>query len=449
MSRELVEMWQQRRKNRYLRTYLETITPYYNWRFPHITYMIDRLERGLERAVAGETVRMMVFEPPRHGKSSLITERFPAYCLHKRPYWKVMVGAFNETKAIDFTRKIRNNARMSGVRISDERSAAMEWETVHGGGAKAAGVQTGAPGYGANVLVLDDPVRNRADANSKVISNKIYDEFSDSFMSRLHKINMVIIVLTRWSELDLAGRILADDPDGWEVINLPALAREDDLLGRKYDEPLCPDLIPLKHLLYFRDKRPRTFESLYQGNPSLATGNIFLREYFQYFLNQPSDVSRKVLSIDTAFKEKESNDPSALGVWYDSPTAGYLNDVIVERLSYPKLKRLVLDVAAREDPDLILIEDKASGQSLIQDLQNETRLPIVPVQVDTDKVSRAHASTGHYESGNIYHRKGALWLPDYESELLSFPNGANDDQVDMTTQYINNVMVEVPDVIIV
>jgi len=448
MSYESGLKWKSRRSKRYLRTFLETYSPEYNWRFPHGLLIQQRLEMALEQAIRGETVRLMFFMPPRHGKSSLITERFPAYCLHKRPYWKVMLAAFNETKATDFARRVRRMTKQSGIRISDERSAAGEWETVHGGGCKAAGVQTGAPGYGANLLIIDDPVRNRGDANSPVISDKIYDEFSDSFMSRLHKINMVIIVLTRWSDLDLAGKLLEDDRAGWDVINVPALALEGDILGRKVGEALCPDLIPLERLEWFRDRRPKTFESLYQGNPSLASGNIFQRDWFQWYDKRPDNVIKTVFSVDTAFKEKQENDPTCIGKWLQTETAGYLDDVLVERMGYPKLRETLISLAERDNPDLVLIEDRASGISLIQDLQNNTRLPIVPVSANVSKTARAHQSTGQYESGNIYHRR-AEWLPAFEKELLSFPNGTNDDQVDMTTHFINNAMKEVDDFIIV
>jgi len=397
----------------------------------------------------GEKVRMFFFVPPRHGKSSLITERFPAYCLHKRPYWKIIVGAFNDSKATDFTRKIRRNTRHCGIRISDEKGAANEWETVQGGGAKAAGMQTGISGWGANVLVLDDPVRNRADANSQTISDKIYDEFTDSFMTRLETPNMVIIVLTRWSELDLAGRILEDDPDGWEILNFPAIATRPDMLGRKKGDALCPDLIPLERLEWFRDTRPRTFESLYQGNPSIATGNIYFRDWFKYWDDLPDDVFRTVLSCDTAVKENQENDFSVVGTWKQGESASYLYDVHKERMNYPKLRDCLLSISDREIPDLVLIEDKSSGSSLIQDLQNSTSLPIVPVKADVSKTARAHAATGHFEAGNIYFKRGASWLPELEKELLSFPNAKHDDQVDMVNHYINNAMRPIDDFIIV
>ena len=448
-SAELAYKWIQRRKNRYFRSFLKTHTPYYTWDFEHLLFIQERLELAIEQAVRGETVRLMFFMPPRHGKSSLITERFPAYCLHKRPYWKIIIGAHNETKAVDFTRKLRRITQASDIRLSDDKQAAGEWETVYGGGAKAAGMQTGIIGWGANLLIADDPVRNRADANSKGISDMIYDEFIDSFMTRLENINLVIIVLTRWSELDLAGRLLADDKAGWEVYNVPAIASENDILGRKEGEALCPDLIPLKHLEYFRDKRPRTFESLYQGNPGLAGGNIFFSDWFKYHTKLPDDILRTVFSVDTAFKEKTTSDYSCIGTWRQGATMSYLDDVITERMIYPKLKQRLVDHAERESPDLILIEDKVSGTSLIQDLQNSTRLPIVPVQADTSKLARAHAATGQFESGNISFRKDALWLADYETELLGFDTVTYDDRVDMTTQYINTAMKPVDDFIIV
>jgi len=360
-----------------------------------------------------------------------------------------MIVGCNEEKATDFTRKMRKICRSAKMSLSEEKSAAGEWETIQGGGALAAGVQTGAPGRGANVLIIDDPVRNRADANSRLISDKILNEFHDSFMTRLEEPNIVIIILTRWSELDLAGRLLEDQPDKWRVIKMPALAEKNDILGRVLDEPLCPELIPLERMIDFRDNRPTTFESLYQQNPSIASGNIFKRKWFRYFDDPPNDIVRTLLSVDTAFKEKTSSDYTVIGTWKQSQTAGYLDDVDRDKMNFPRLRNRLLAIAERDQPDLILIEDKASGISLIQDLQNSTMLPIVPVKADISKTARAHQSTGQYESGNIYHRRNAPWLNDYERELLAFPNGTHDDQVDMTTQFINNALKPVEEFIIV
>jgi len=449
MSLEAAENWHALRGRRYFYQFLRAHSPELNWDFKHLQYIQNELELALERAIAGKNQRIMIFCPPRHGKSEMCTIRFPAYCLHKRPYWKVIVGANNDKKATDFTRKMRTICKLAKMNLSEEKGAAGEWETLQGGGAISAGMQTGVPGRGANILILDDPVRNRSEANSKLISDKILDEFHDSFMTRLHQPNIVIIILTRWSELDLAGRLLEDEKENWKVISMPALAEKNDILGRGLDEPLCPELIPLEHMLHFKNNRPTTFESLYQQNPSIASGNIFKREWFNYFDDKPEETTRTILSVDTAFKEKTSSDYSVIGSWFDTPTGGYLNDVVREKMIYPKLKSWLISIAERDNPDLIMIEDKASGQSLIQDLQNSTMLPIVPCQADISKTSRAHATTGQFESGNIFFKANASWLPEFEHELLAFPNGAYDDQVDMVTQYINSIMKPVNDFIIV
>lgn len=440
--------WIDLRNKRYFRSFLEKYTPEYHWRYEHLLLLQERLELALEQACAGIPVKLIVMMPPRHGKSSIITERFPAYCLHKRPYWKVIIGAHNEGKAEDFTRRNRNLLVRAGIRLGEKKSAG-EWETVHGGGMKAAGMQTGIAGYGCNVLIIDDPVRNRQDANSQVVSDRILNELNDSFLPRREKFNLTIMIATHWSELDLMGRVIADDPDGWEVITIPALALENDILGRKVGDALCPDLIPLHLIEEFRDKRPKTFESLYQQNPSAADGNIFLREWFQYHDKRPDDVLRTILSCDTAFKEKTHNDYSVIETWHETKNAGYLDDVYREKMNYPKLRQRLLDIAGRTEPNLVLVEDAASGQALISDLLDSTRLPIVGVKCDVSKTARAHAATGQYESKNIFHRSGTEWLTPFEAEMLAFDNGTYDDQVDATTHYINNIMKEVEDFIIV
>lgn len=413
--------------------------PNHNWDYKHITYIIDKLDDALERCLKGELVRMMFFLPPRHGKSSTITERFPSYVLTKFAWMKIIIGAYNETFAYRFSRKNRQLALQAGVKLKEDSQSMSMWETEKDGSVRCAGIRSGVTGLGANIIIIDDPVKNRQEANSQVISNRIYEEFRDSFMTRLEKYNMVILILTRWSELDLAGRILADtNADDWEIISFPHKCElPSDELGRVEGQTLCPELVPDDLVANLEKTSPSTYASLYQQRPSAKEGDLFKREWFKYYRALPAGHCQIIQSIDSAFKKGAENDFSVIGTWFKYATGFYLVDVFRGKLSYPELKAKAFALYTKYNASLILIEDKASGQSLIQDLRATTTMPIRAIQVSTDKVSRAHSATPQFEAGNIYLPEDATWAHDYIEELCMFPNGAHDDQVDMTTQFIN------------
>ena len=180
----------------------------------------------------------------------------------------------------------------------------------------------------------------------------------------------------------------------------------------------------------------RAFESLYQGNPTIAEGQIIKREWWQYFRQLPS-FQRKLHSWDTAFKDKTQNDYSVCTVWGEAQNGYYLLDVWRGRVEFPELKRVAVALYERDIPDVVIVEDKASGQSLIQELQRNTRIPVLPVKVDINKVARANSATPMIEAGRVFLPESAPWLFDYIEELSAFPNAAHDDQVDSTTQALS------------
>jgi len=399
--------------------------------------------------------RLIFTLPPRHGKSSTITERFPAYVLDLLPWYQWIVGAYNEKFAYRFSRRNRDLIKQCGIELRSDSATLGLWETLGGGSLRAAGILSGVTGLGANGIILDDPVKNFTEANSLTHSDRVFDEFAYSFMPRLEEYNMVIITLTRWSEKDIVGRIQDSEwAEDFKVINLPWIVEDEeamliDPIGREVGQTLCPELKRDKLAEKIKKLRPEAWESLFQGRPGSPKGAIFKRDMLQYFDTDPLDVLEIVQSIDTGFKDKEKNDPSVITTWLKTKTGHYLVDVFRERLIYPDLKEAIEAQAAKWKPNLILIEDKASGISIIQDLKKYTRLPIVPVKVDKSKPERAHAASGQFRAGNIYIKSGQPWTEDYVKEMLACPTGRFWDQIDSTTQYINSLPSEFGDFIIV
>ena len=417
--------------------WLNVVTPHWTWDWPHQLYLYPYLEKYL----AGEIPRLMINLPPRHGKTELVTVRLPAYVLEQDQSQRIITGSYNQSLANKFSRKTRR-VMESRIELSKERNAANEWETLQEGGLRAVGVGTGVTGTGANHIMLDDPTKSREEANSKVYQQKVYDWYTDDIMTRLEPGGQVILTQTRWGDGDLSGKIMAsEDADQWVVVNLPSLAEVNDPLGRKEGEALCPERYDEEALLKIKKTMGQNFYSLYQGTPVSHEGAIFKNSYWQYYTELPprEEWKRTIMSLDTAFKTGESNDYSACGVAVETNTGLYMVDVLREKLEFPDLKRRVIMMADTYKTDAVLIEDKASGQSLIQDLKRDTFLPVIPVKVDRDKETRAWAAVGMAESGNVYLPSNAVWLTDFVNELSRFPTGSSDDQVDMVTQLINYV----------
>jgi predicted phage terminase large subunit-like protein len=238
--------------------------------------------------------------------------------------------------------------------------------------------------------------------------------------------------MTRWHKEDLVGRLLKqskDDPtsDQWEVLHLPAI---------KDNQALWQDRYSLEDLKSIRSTvGGRAFESLYQGNPTIAEGNIIKREWWKYYRERPT-FTRIIDSWDTAFKAKAENNYSVCTVWGEAANGYYLLDVWRQKVEYPELKRAAISLHGRDKANVVLVEDKASGQSLIQELKRDTKLPVLPVKVDSDKVSRVNAVSPLIESGKVLLPESAPWLHDYIEELSSFPSAEHDDQVDSTSQFL-------------
>lgn len=405
-----------------------------------------RIAEKLEAVERGEIRRLMISAPPRHGKTMLASENFPAWYLGRNPDRYIIHASYAQELAEDFGRKIRNQMQdglhrqiFPGCVLADDSASQKRLTTTMRGAYYALGVGGPATGRGAHLLLIDDPTKGREDADSETYRRRLKDWYRAVAYTRLMPGGAVVIILTRWHHDDLAGWLLREHAsEGWEVVNLPAVAKDDDQLGRKPGEALWPDDYPLDALSKIKDQiGSREWASLYQQEPSPDEGSVFKLEWFPRYTTLPADVFRCVHSWDTADKDKEINDPTSLTAWTEAAKGYYLKDRFNARLQFPDLLRAIRSLAERDGPDAILIEDKASGQQAIQVLRRETRLPIIAVEPDSSKVIRAQGVSGMCEAGRVWLPSSAPWLVDYEMQIRSFPQGAHDDDVDSTSQALS------------
>lgn len=423
---------------------------------PHHRLLIEKLHH----LYAGELHRLMVFWPPGHAKSTYASHYGPAFFMGKYPRKNLIHCSHTMDLAERFGRKIRNTLQLEEARavfgqvIADDNRAAGRWETLQGGEYYAAGVNGAIAGRRSNLGMIDDPVKSRKEADSPTYRESTWQWYLGDFRTRLLPNAAIGIIQTRWHENDLSGRILPDDYDGrsgwvtardgekWYVLNFPAICeRTDDGTGRQIGEALWPDFYSIGILEQEKiSQGSRNWDALYQQRPRPGEGGIFKEAWCanNRWGAIPVEARTCVHSWDTAQKPDEINDPSALTVWqYGRPLPGYwLREAKAERMDYPTLRRRVISYAERDRPAAILIEDKSSGQSLIQDLRNATSLPIIPIEPIGNKIFRANETSAMVEAGLLRLPATAPWLVDYEGELFGFPLSTNDDQVDSTTQFL-------------
>jgi predicted phage terminase large subunit-like protein len=291
-------------------------------------------------------------------------------------------------------------------------------------------------GRGAHLLLFDDPLKGSDEARSDVIRRDLHDFFTHVACTRLPPDGAIVVVQTRWHEDDLAGRLSREHPGDWDNLSLAAIAERDDAF-RKTGEALWPERFPLHALEHIRAGiGGAAWASLYQQRPAAAEGAIFKRDWWRFSREQPS-CTRIVQSWDTAFKTGRDNDYSVCTTWGVSGNAYCLLWFWRGRVEFPELKKRMGWLAQEWKPAQILVEDQASGQSLIQELKYQAALPIIAVKVDRDKLARAEAVTPIIEAGKVFLPESAPWLNDYIDELAAFPTGVHDDAVDSTTQALN------------
>lgn len=422
------------------------VSPEFKWAWAHLAYIRAKLEPitvMLEQSLRGEVSEhqprhLILSVPPRHGKSEQVTVRYPAYLLERWPKLRTIVGAYNSALVQKFSRKTRRIAAQR-IELSKDANTASEWETAEGGGLRAVGAGGGVTGHGANLIIIDDPVKSREEANSETYREKIWDWFKDDIYTRLEPGGVVIIIMTRWHEDDLVGRILKSDFAGdFEVINLAAEAEYGDPLGRPVGAALCPARFNETALAKLRQILGRSYYSLYQGRPAAVEGDIININWFKRYRYRPAFV-RITQSWDTAQKAKLKNDYNVCSTWGETEAGDdYLLDVYREKMEYPKLKRAAIAQKKRWNPSAILIEDKGHGTALGQELKELPGYSVIMIEPEGDKVTRMSVESAAVEAGRVWipEENTEPWLAEFENECTNFPAVKHDDQVDSMSQYL-------------
>lgn len=396
----------------------------------------------MEQIIAGQCKRLIIEMPPRHGKSNTVSETFPSYYIGKFPDRKVIITSKDEGLAMRFGRlnliKVKEyGSRLWGIEPSKAQASKTLWGIEQRlGTVLSAPIMGGITGNGAHLMIIDDPVKNREQADSIAQREKLWSEWQDTLSTRLEKDAAVIVIMTRWHEDDLAGRLIAQG--GWEVLRLPALAEDGDMLGREPDEPLCPELGFDRQWAENKRKEvgSRTWNALYQQRPTGAEGGIFKREWFKRYDRLPDVIDEWTQSWDLTFKDSKTSDYVVGGVWARSGANHYLVGMIRERLDFVNTIKAIRRLTdSYPQATLKLIEEKANGAAVISALRNSIG-GIVPIVPKESKEARASAVTPLFESGNVHLPLGELGDTVIE-ELSGFPTAAHDDIVDMTSQYLS------------
>jgi|WetSurMetagenome_2_1015567.scaffolds.fasta_scaffold22550_4 predicted phage terminase large subunit-like protein len=419
-------------------------------------YMASKLE-AVER---GEIERLMLFLPPRTGKTELLI-RFVAWCLGRHPDWPLLYTSYGADLAWDKSAEARNVVRSEEYEqtfgrlstldvpvVMDAQSHSVQrWRIAgHRGGLQAQGVGGPLTGKGGKVILVDDPVKNRQEADSATFRRRTWEWYTSTLRTRLEPSGRMILCMTRWHEDDLAGRLLrlaAEDPkaDQWQVVSLPAIAKDSsgcgpqndsavvDPLGRQPGEALDPERYPVAALEQIKASiGSRDWVALYDQEPRPDEGNVFKRGWFRYVEKLPV-CQYTTVAWDTAFEEQEQSDYSAaVLVGQAENGAFYVRPLIHERLAFPELTRAGIEQVRRWPAAEHIVEGKASGKSLRQQLR-ASGIPLIEVPTLGDKVARANSITRFFEAGMVFFVLGP-GVDALETELLAFPNGAHDDQVD-------------------
>lgn len=426
----------------------EGLIPFVEYTMPayetaaHHRLIADKLE-AVER---GDINRLMVFTPPRSGKSQLISRHFPAWFLGKNPSKQIITSSANTDLASDFGRDVRNMVssdeyhRIFSVDLAADSQAAGKWHTDKGGVYIAAGVLSLITGRGAHLLVIDDPIKDRKDADSETIRADIWDWYRSVAYPRLMPGGAIVIVLTRWHEDDLAGRLLEGSSEKWEVVELPAIAKKEDPLGREEGAALWPEWFPLETLKTTQmEMGPREWSALYQQSPISEEGMYFKTDWLRYYDKVPKHLT--IWGASDYAVTADGGDYTVHGVMgLDENEDMYLLDWWRGREESQTWVEVFLNMSQQHKPITWGEENgqiiKSLGPFITKRMQ-ERKLYFHREQFSSarDKATRARSIQGRMSMGKVFLPRNAPWTEPLVSELLSFPFGKHDDQVDVLSLF--------------
>ena len=417
-----------------------------------LNWHLEAIAAKLEQVWRGECKRLIVNLPPRHLKSHAISIAFPAWLLGHEPTRQVLSVTYAQDLSDTFARQSRTlmtspfYQALFDTRLAKGREAVSDYETADGGYRLSTSVGGILTGRGADIIIIDDPLK-ADDAQSEPRRRSVNEWYDNTLRSRLNsqEKGAIIIVMQRLHSDDLVAHVQKHEK--WDVLTFPAVAEEDESyelstpygrrrVGRRRGEILHPALLSPTTLEVTRSAMTEyNFVAQYQQNPEPPSGVIVKRQWLRFYdeRDKPDSFDQIMQSWDTATKDTELSNFSVCTTWGLKGRKLFLLDVYRHKLEFPALKRAVRDLAVLHRTNVVLIEDKASGTSLIQELRSENfAIAQAAPAIDGDKAMRLHAQTAKIEGGFVYFPREAHWLNVYLNELTSFPNSKYDDQVDST-----------------
>lgn len=435
------------------RDFVDAVRPNYQW-YKHCEVLADRLQDVAD----GKIKRLMVFMPPRHGKSELVSRLFPAYCIYRKPDEWFAVASYAADLAYGFSRNARDNYTRYGGETKIDSSSVKMWETGIGGGMWAAGVGGQATGKGFHIGLVDDPLKNHQDAASPTIRQGQKDWWESTWYTRMEPDAALVVVQTRWNEDDLAGYLLSsesEEPEHWHIVNFPAIKEEEDQEfpatctveedWRESGEALCEERYDLEKLQQFRRRGEYFWSALYQQNPTPRKGNFFDKAFLLTKIVEAAPAGLTIVRYwDKAGTEGgDGAETAGVLVGRDRDGVYYVLDVISGRWSAGNREKIIKAVAAQDEEKygevwIFIEQEPGSGgkQSAEETINNLDGYAVYADRVSGSKESRAYGFAAQCEVGNVFILK-AVWNDAYLEQMQAFPHGKLKDKVDGSTGAYN------------
>lgn len=439
---------------RLFRQFIPYVNPTYERQWYH-TLIADRCQDLLE----GRIRNLMVFVPPQHGKSEIVSKMFPAWAFGRNPNLKIVGCSYSATLAQQFSRGIQRvmdsteysrifpDTRLNGSNVRTItrgylRNVDMFEIVGNKGFYKTQGVCGGLTGTAVDIAIIDDPVKDAIEAYSPTYRERVWEWYTSVLLTRLHNASRQLFIMTRWHEDDLAGRILQREPENWHVVSIPAI-REDLNDGNTADpravgEALWPQRHNLQRLLEAQTRSPRVFSALYQQHPTADGGNIIKRDWFRHItlseFNRLHNGEPIIFFIDTAYTDKTANDPSGIIATCKIGQDLYITHAEKVYKKFPDFIRFITPYVKAHGyttRSSIRIEPKANGLSVIDEIKDKTQLNVTRTPTPTDsKETRLNAASPSVECGRVVLVDGA-WNEEFAEEICGFPVKPHDEYVDV------------------
>jgi predicted phage terminase large subunit-like protein len=429
------------------------------------TWFHKQIIQACEDIANGKISKLILQVPPQYGKSTIVSHYLPAWLLARDPSLNICSVSYNQAFSAKNARKVReimsetiytmcHNIRLPALN-EQAINQATEFETMYatelyrkmrantsksmkcGGSYISCGIGTALTGRSVDIGLIDDPIKDRAEAESLTTRDSIWDWFNDVFNSRFsnneNKPSAHIILMTRWHEDDLIGRCLKRWSD-YKVISFPAIKEDNSNPSdpREIGEALWPSKHPLENILEIKQNNPYTFSSLYQQRPSSKNGNLFKRDAVKYYNSLPND-GKVIISVDANYSEGSGHDNCSIDVWGWTGKDSYLIDHYAKPVNFSDAVIKIEQFYKKYKPSAVLIENKANGGPIMTVLRE--KIPaILSINPRGSKVARAEAICDMFNAGNVFIPNNEMWTKEWVEEVITFPNAKHDDRVDSMTQ---------------